>query len=228
MSWFVSRSPIEPGGPNVITLTLRLERLIARIPPEINCALFLIGFYLGVSLLLTHLSWYGVPQAPQGWVFESHRMLMKMGIFLILVAAIALVAPGSLHRRLFSACAFPLLALLAMLVHDASLPVINWAPGSEHALMGVLLRATALGVLMGLVVSYPVALLFRGSCAPVVLLVILPALAKEVSAVGRAVQMDVTGWPLATLFCEAMIVAACTYGCFRYLSTSSEWRSPEI
>jgi hypothetical protein len=143
--------------------TWQEEGFIARIPPEINCTLFLVGFYLGVSLLLTHLSWYGIPPAPPGWIAESHRMLMKMCIFLILVAAIALVAPGSAHRRLFAACAFPLLALLAMVVHDVSLPLVNSAAVFTHFPLGALLQAIALGSVVALVVSLPVAVLFRGS-----------------------------------------------------------------
>jgi hypothetical protein len=208
--------------------TWRVEWFIARIRPEINCTLFLLGFYLGVSLLLTHLSWYGIPPAPPGWIAESHRMLMKMCIFLILVAAIALVAPGSAHRRLFAACAFPLLALLAMVVHDVSLPLVNSAAVFTHFPLAALLQAIALGSVVALVVSLPVAVLFRGSCSPVVLLVILPALAKEQSVVLRGAPPNATMWPLAILLCEATIVVVSTYGCHRCLLSFSDGGVPSV
>ncbi len=202
--------------------TWRVEGFIERIPPEINCTLFLLGFYLGVSLLLTHLSWYGIPQAPPGWIDESHRMLMKMCIFLTLVAAIALVAPGRAHRRLFAACAFPLLALVAMFVHDVSFLLVNSVQVLKHLPFAALFQAIALGAVVALVVSLPVAVLFRGSCSPVVLLVVLPALAKEQSVALRGVPPNATMWLLATLLCEAVIVVVSTYGCYRYLLSSSD------
>lgn len=208
--------------------TWRVEGFIARIPPEINCTLFLIGFYLGVSLLLTHLSWYGIPQAPPGWIAESNRMLMKMGIFLILIAAIALAAPGRAHRRLFAACAFPLLALLAMFVHDVSLPLVNAVEVFKHFALAAVFQAIALGSVVALVVSLPVAVLFRGSCLPVVLLAILPALAKEQSVALRGSLPSATMWPLAILICEAVIVLVSTHGCYRYLLSSSEGGSADV
>ncbi len=215
-----------PGGPDgMMVLTGRVERLIARMPREVNCALFLIGFYLGVSFLLAHLSWYGLPQAPPGWTVESYRMLMKMSIFLMVVTAIALVAPGTVHRRLFSACIFPLLALTAMLLHDISFPLVTSLRPSQDVFLDTLFQAAVLGWLVALIVSVPVAILFRGSCLPVVLLVVLPALAKEQSVAWRSLQTNVTAWPLATLLFEAAIVAVSTYGSYRYLYPSSRSES---
>jgi hypothetical protein len=205
-----------------------MERMIAQIPPEVNCALFLVGFYLGVSFLLPHLSWYGIPQAPPGWIAESHRMLMKMSIFLVLVAAIALIAPGRAHRRLFSACAFPLLALVAMLVHDVSLPLVSCVLVFRQTALDTLFHAAALGLVLALVVSIPVALLFRGTCLPAVLLIVLPGLAKEQSAALRSMQSNATVWPMATLLVEAVIVAVCTYGIYRYLCLPCQEGRPDV
>jgi len=200
----------------------RMEHLIARMPREVNCTLFLVGFYLGVSLLLAHLSWYGIPQAPPGWIAESHRMLMKMSIFLVVVTAIALVAPGSIHRRLFSACIFPLLALVAMLLHDVALPLVTSVQLCQDDLLNTLLQAAVLGWLIAVVVCVPVALLFRGSCLPVVLLVVLPALAKAQSVPLRNLQANGAVRSLAPLLLEAAIVAVGTYTSYRYLYASSD------
>lgn len=206
----------------------RVEGFIARIPPAINCTLFLLGFYLGVSLLLTHLSWYGIPQAPPGSIAESHRMFMKMCIFLILVAAIALVAPGRAHRRLVAACMSPLVTLIAMFVHDVSLLLFNSVEVFKYFPVAALFQAVAVGSVLALVVSLPVAVLFRGSCSPVVLLVVLPALAKEYSVALQGAPPITTTWPLAILLCEAVIVVVSTYGCYRYLLSSAEGIVPNV
>lgn len=40
-----------------MTFAERVEHLIAPTPREVSCTLFLVAFYLGVSLLFAHLSW---------------------------------------------------------------------------------------------------------------------------------------------------------------------------
>ena len=197
--------------------TLRVERLIVRAPPIVNCALFLAGVHLGVNILFAHLSWYGFPRAPLGAENETQRAFIKLVIYLGAVALVGLASPGSPRRRIFAACAFPLLGLVALAAFAPGMELANHTIRlAEYPVEEAVLRGLALGVLIAILLSVPAVLLYRSSAVPVVILSVLPGVAKSNAGVAHPRSVAYT----EVLFCQLgpilyalAVLALSTYIC---------------
>lgn len=195
---------------------LRVERLIVRAPPFVNCILFLVGVHLGINILFAHLGWYGFPRAPLGAESETQRAFIKFILYLGTVALVALASPGSPRRRTFAACSFPLLGLLAMVAFALGMGVANAIQLEEYPAGEAALRALALGLVIAMLLSVPAALLYRRSAVPVVILSVLPAIAKANASAALprpAAYSDALFWHLAPVLCALALLALSTYIC---------------
>jgi hypothetical protein len=195
---------------------LRVERLIVRAPPIVNCTLFLAGVHVGVNILFAHLAWYGFPRAPLGVESETRRAFVRFVLYLGAVALVALASPGSSRRRTFAACAFPLLGLVAMVAFAFGMEVANAIRLAEYPVEEGVLRGFALGLLIAMPLSVPVALLYRSSAVPVAILSVLPAIAKANASAAhpRSVpHTDVLFWHLGPVLCALAVLALSTYVC---------------
>ena len=201
--------------------SLRVERLIARAPPVVNCALFLAGLYVGVNILLPHLIWYGVPRTSLDFGGDAHRVFLKVALFLAVVAVVGMGSPGSARRRIFAACMFPLVGMLAMLATELGMGFADCIRISECPVAEALLRGLALGLLIAALLSLPTALLYRRSAVPVAILSVLPSIAKVDAGVAHSQALDnadILFWHLGPYLCALTIVALSTYACDRFLS----------
>lgn len=195
---------------------LRIERLIARAPPIVNCALFLAGLHLGVNILLAHLIWYGFPRTSLELEADGQRTFIKLALFLGVVAVVGFASPGSPRRRIFAAAAFPLLGLLAMLAVTAGMELVNIIRLPGYPLIEAMLRGLMLGMLIAGLLSLPAVLLYRSSGVPVAILCILPAMAKADASASYSHSGVHVPSEHARLFLFAILVVALfTYECGR-------------
>jgi hypothetical protein len=204
---------------------LRVERLIGKFHPTVNCALFLAGLYLGVNYLLTHLAWYGVPGTPAELPPDARRAFAKIGIFIGLCALVGLASPGRPRRRVFAACAFPLLGLLGVWVAAAGIELVkSIGLSASYPTAAAVLRGLAFGFLVAASLSLPAALLYRATATPVAILAFLPAVAK---ADWAATGLHASPFTPATFFwhvwpflCAVIFITIFTCICHRWLSRS--------
>jgi hypothetical protein len=202
---------------------LRVERLIGKLHPAANCALFLAGLYLGVSYLLTHLAWYGVPGPPPGFPPDGRRVLAKIAIVIGSSTLVGLVAPGRPRRRVFAACAFPFLGLLGLWVATGGMELVkSIGLPAPYATTEAVLRGLAFGFLAAASLSLPSVLLYRATATPVAILAFIPAGAKaDWAAVGPRASLFTPAtffchvWPF---LCSLIVITIFTCVCQRWLS----------
>jgi hypothetical protein len=185
---------------------LRVEGLIVKFPPALNAVLFLASLYVGVNYLLTHLAWYGLPHQPTDPPEEILRSVAKVAIFIGLLTLVGLVAPGHSRRRVFAACAFPLMGLLALCMTAVGTELVSTLSfGAVQPDIGAILRGLVLGAVVAAPLALPSVLLYRTTAAPVANLALLPAIAKAESVVADA--------PAAVHTYEAIFLHAWPYIC---------------
>jgi len=200
---------------------LRVEAVMARAHPVVNCALFLAGLYVGVDMLLAHLTWYGVQNASTDMQADVQRVFIKLGVYLCIVVIVGLVTPGPPRRRVFAASMFPLVGALGMVAIAVGLQFADCIRLTGYWMAEAVLRGLALGLLIATITSLPNALLYRGAAVPVAILSLLPALAK-VSASGQVSHprdgVEASICHLGSYLCALVVVAASTYACDRFQS----------
>jgi len=208
---------------------IRVERSINEARPELNCVLFLVGLYLTVHYLLTHLTWYGLGGDRQV-VLSVPREFIKLGLFFVVTAVVAFVTPGRRARRMFAALVFPLLGLWGLLSVAAGFQVSN-------ALMSPLGRASAdvalrglcglvFGAIVASLLSLPCVLLYRDRAIPIAVLALLPAIARSNSLAGPADAIPNSYlsffellWPF---ICSLFLIAIFCSVCSRWVSRPSD------
>jgi hypothetical protein len=198
--------------------SLRIERLIARAPPVVNCMLFLAGLYVGVNVLLAHLTWYGFPGTSPELQADARRVFMKMALFLGAVVVVGLASSGSPRRRIFAACAFPLVGLLAMLATAMGMAFAACIRLPAYPVSEAVFHGLALGLPMASLLSLPTALLYRSSGVPVAILSVLPAIAKADASASFSHPLDyadVLFWRLGPYLCALVVVGLSTFVCDR-------------
>jgi len=197
---------------------MRVERLIARAPPMVNCMLFLTGLHVGLKILMAHLAWYGFPRAPLGTPADAQRFVIKLVLFLVVIAMVGLCSPGSPRRRIFAACTFPLVGVLAMVATAVVAEFADCVRLPDYPIAEAAVRGLGLGLLMATLISLPTALLYRGSAVPVAILSVLPAVAKAGGSFPEPNLVD-SGegliWRLGPYVFALVVVAASTYACCR-------------
>jgi len=196
----------------------RVECMIARIHPAVNCVLLLVGLYFAVHVLIVHLAWYGVPQQQLEFPDESLRGLAKLGMFVFAIALVALTTSGCPRRRIFSAAIFPFLCLLGLLATASAFKVAaSIAPPGEYPVVEAILRALIIGWIVASALCIPATLLYRATAAPIAFLSLLPSVARVVwnsTPNLDAVGMFSFGWPF---ICAFILIAVSTHICRRWL-----------
>lgn len=203
--------------------SMRVERLIAKAPPVVNCALFLVGLNLEVKFLFAHLGWYGFPRGPLDFGVSAEREFAKFAISLCAIIIVGLAAPGSAHRRVFVACTFPFLGVLAMSMTGVGIQFASDIHLPEFPIAEAVLRGVALGVSIAAPLALPAALLYRSVAVPVAILSVLPAIAKADANLPQlrfASYADVLFWRLGPFMCALVVVMASTWACNRWQSRS--------
>jgi hypothetical protein len=125
---------------------------------------------------------------------------------------------GSPRRRIFAACSFPLVGLLAMLATTLGMEFADCIRLPEYPVAEAVLRGLALGLLIAALLSLPAALLYRGSAVPVVILSVLPAIAKVDASASHSHLLDygeVLFWRMGPYLCALVVVAVSTFVCDR-------------
>jgi hypothetical protein len=201
----------------------RVERLIGKFHPSVNCALFLVGLYLTVNYLLAHLAWYGLPSHALELTADAFRGFAKGAISIGLVALVGLVTPGSPRRRLFAAGAFPLLGSLGLLATMVGMELAYSIrlPAGYPTTEAILLRGPAFGLLVAAPLALPSVLLYRATAAPMAILALIPAIAKAHWVTARPGASAFTHeiflsqvWPF---LCALIYITIFTSGCSRWL-----------
>jgi len=192
----------------------RVEGFISKGSPFLNSTLLVLGFYLAMSSLLAHLSWYGLPRSPLSPAWDWERLLIKLAVFFGILGLVKIATPGSRSRRLFGALAFPFFAVFIVLsMWTASHLIgalVRTTPGS---LVDTLVRGPVVGVAVAAVISSATLLVYRGVAAPIGILALLPSVAKASSTIGtldlQHLESFLSG-PLWPLCCCALAVVVFT------------------
>ena len=157
---------------------LRAERVIGSLQPATSCLLLFPALYCATHFLIGRLVWYGVPSS----LGLSHdaRGLLRLALCIGLLALVGCVAPGHVRRRAFVASAFPLLGLTSLFGAAWGMDLMTASDMADHlAIAQALIRGIGFGVAMTALLALPALLLYREVAAPVVILALVPAIARS-------------------------------------------------
>lgn len=201
----------------------RIETLISRGSPPLNCVLLLIGLGLALSHPLAHLSWYGLAPVTPGSTADACRVLLKLMIFIGVLTVVGAVTPGPHSRKIFAAVTFPFLALLGLAtISPTGSAIHELARISTPSLVETLLRGSAVGTFVASAISLPSALIYRRTATSVAILALMPSVAK-LEATARAFHANLLHPgqftdPLCSLICCAIAIVVLTTLCYRRLT----------
>jgi hypothetical protein len=199
---------------------LRGERVIGSITPATNCLLLFPALYCSSQFLMRRLIWYGVPPFSGGQSNDS-RGLLKLALCASLLAVVGGVAPGHIRRRVFVASAFPFMALTGLLSVACGAQLVAAAGLTPHQeIVLALIRGIIIGIVMTTVLTLPALLLYREVAAPVVMLSLLPAIARShwtaKSQFGDTLSLEQLLWLAFPFVCTAIGVVIATAVCRRW------------
>jgi hypothetical protein len=162
-----------------VAWTICAERVIGSIKPPTSLLLLFPALYCAAHFLIARLVWYGVPPAMHG-VPDDARGLLRLALCVGLLGLVGCLAPGRVRRRIFVAAAFPLLGLTGLFGAAWGTDLVT-AVGlaSPHEITATMRRGVGFGVAMSVLLSLPALLLYRKVAAPIVLLSLVPAIARS-------------------------------------------------
>jgi hypothetical protein len=198
--------------------SVRVECVIRRIHPAVNCILLFGGLYFFVGVLVARLGWYGVPPPHFPFPDETMRGFAKLGMFAVCVGLVALVTPGCTRRRLFAAALFPFFGLLSLWVMAmATALAASIGLPDDYLVAEALLRGLVMGLLVASVMSVPATLLYGAAAGPVSALALLPPIAKACWTASQPyTNFDASGGPF--LFAWPFLCTIGLLGVFTALS----------
>jgi hypothetical protein len=200
---------------------VRAERAIGSIKPATSCLLLFPALYCATHFLVGRLVWYGVPASAQGWSNDA-RGLLRLALCIGLLALVGFMAPGRLRRRVVVVCAFPLLGLTSLCSAGWGADLMTAVGLPDHlALAQVLIRGIGFGIAMTALLALPALLLYREMAAPVVILALVPAIARThwtANAYFRhSESLAELFWLACPFICAAIGVVVAIATCRRWL-----------
>jgi hypothetical protein len=165
---------------------IRVERFIDRSRPQLHCLLMVVGLYVSLRYLLTHLAWYGLAPPQVSAADAAPRELIKLGVFAVVVAVVAAATPGGRPRRTFAGLVFPFVALLAVASAALGSQLNDVLIPNANATTLIILRGPLFGVIVAAILSLPCVLLYRTTSTAAAALALLPAFARAIGAIAMA------------------------------------------
>lgn len=158
---------------------IRAERFLARSPPLLNSSLLVMGLYCAANYLLPQLAVQVASQQELGQGDEIACGFLRLGITIAVLVVVSFATPGRPRRRIFGAVVFPFLGLFGLLAVTLGCEIVGslGAPTSHSAAVAVL-DGMIIGAIVAALLAVPAALLYRSSAAPLVTLMLVPAIAK--------------------------------------------------
>jgi hypothetical protein len=199
---------------------LRGERVIGSITPATNCLLLFPALFCSSHFLIRHLVWYGVPPVSHG-LSNDARGLIRLALCAGILALVGCVAPGHMRRRVFVASAFPVMGLTGLLGAACGMELVTAAGLAHHyGIALAVMRGIGLGVAMTAVLALPALLLYRDVAAPVVVLSLMPAIARSnwmaKIEFGASVSLADLLWRAWPFVCTAIGILVATAICRRW------------
>ncbi len=208
-----------------VAWAVRAERAIGSIKPPTNLLLLFPALYCAAHFLVARLVWYGVPPATQGIPHDA-RGLLRLALCVGILGLVGYMAPGRVCRRLFVAAAFPLLGLTGLLGAAWGMNLVT-ASGlaSPHEITATMMRDVGFGVAMSALLSLPALLLYRKMAAPLVILSLVPAVARSNWAAHAQFHHAMSLPDLFWLGCPFMFAAI---GIVVTISTCRRWQQCQV
>jgi hypothetical protein len=200
--------------------TVRAERVIGSLEPATGCLLLFPALYCASHFLIGRLVWYGVPASAHGSSNDA-RGLLRLALCIGVLALVGCVAPGHIRRRIFVASAFPLLGVTSLFGAGWAMDLATAAGLADHLEMAqALMRGIGFGLAMSALLALPALLLYREVAAPVVILALVPAMARSnwtANAYFRHSQsLAELFWLACPFLCAAIGIVVATATCRRW------------